>query len=355
MGVSFLERHEKVVRNKVGGIWRGSSNRFEDRYHSRVAVSTKSIESQAFGVPAPRIFSQTCSILWIVYAIHLTGVFAIFDKTSDIKVKIKVPNEAKMGSSVELECEWHLYGPSGLYSVKWYKDDHEFFRYIPEDNPRIQTFPQPGIKIDNGWNNEKSIRLNDLEARSSGQYKCEVSTEAPSFATIYQTANLTVIALPERGPEITGLSSYYTIGDNVTANCTVWPSIPKAVVIRWLVNGKPIANQKTIRYSSITKKKKKKKQKEMETPNAVGLQVKLKLEPSHFHDTGEKSAIAIKCIAEFGSNLVETESRVPVVYSGAYANPRSKGRRSHRVYPGQRVSLLLLCYFSSRLRMNEQI
>lgn len=42
-------------------------------------------------------------------------------------------------------------------------------------------------------NNQKSIRLKDLVLESSGQYKCEVSTEAPFFATTFQTANLTVI------------------------------------------------------------------------------------------------------------------------------------------------------------------
>lgn len=42
-------------------------------------------------------------------------------------------------------------------------------------------------------NEKKSIKLKDLILESSGQYKCEVSTEAPSFATTYQTANLTVI------------------------------------------------------------------------------------------------------------------------------------------------------------------
>lgn len=35
--------------------------------------------------------------------------------------------------------------------------------------------------------------MRDLVLASSGQYKCEVSTEAPFFATTYQTANLTVI------------------------------------------------------------------------------------------------------------------------------------------------------------------
>ncbi|XP_053974250.1 uncharacterized protein LOC128874035 isoform X2 [Hylaeus volcanicus] len=182
-----------------------------------------------------RAFLRGRSMLWIIFAIQLIGAPANSDKTGDIEVEIKVPSEAKVGSSVELGCEWRLFGRSGLYSVKWYKDDHEFFRYVPEYNPRIQTFPQPGVNIDK-WKNEKSIRLRDLGVTSSGQYKCEVSTEAPSFATTYRTANLTVIALPERGPEITGLSSsHYAVGENVTANCTVWPSVPKAA-LRWVIN-----------------------------------------------------------------------------------------------------------------------
>ena len=40
---------------------------------------------------------------------------------------------------------------------------------------------------------ENSIRLTELTLGSSGQYKCEVSTEAPNFATTYRKANLTVI------------------------------------------------------------------------------------------------------------------------------------------------------------------
>ncbi|TGZ31817.1 hypothetical protein DBV15_06910, partial [Temnothorax longispinosus] len=45
--------------------------------------------------------------------------------------------------------------------------------------------------------------------------------------------------LPERGPEITGLSSHYAVGENVTANCSAWPSVPKAN-LRWTINGEPV-------------------------------------------------------------------------------------------------------------------
>lgn len=50
------------------------------------------------------------------------------------------------------------------------------------------------------------------------------------------TENLRSAVLPERGPEITGLSSHYAVGENVTANCTSWPSVPKAN-LHWTING----------------------------------------------------------------------------------------------------------------------
>ena len=36
---------------------------------------------------------------------------------------------------------------SRLYSVKWYKGRHEFYRYMPGNQPKIKTFPVKGMKI----------------------------------------------------------------------------------------------------------------------------------------------------------------------------------------------------------------
>lgn len=35
-----------------------------------------------------------------------------------------------------------------LYSVKWYKDGFEFYRYVPRDHPPAQVFIQNGIDVD---------------------------------------------------------------------------------------------------------------------------------------------------------------------------------------------------------------
>ena len=35
-----------------------------------------------------------------------------------------------------------------LYSIKWYRNGHEFYRYIPTDNPKTTIFNGNGINVD---------------------------------------------------------------------------------------------------------------------------------------------------------------------------------------------------------------
>jgi len=63
-------------------------------------------------------------------------------------MEFNMPIEAEVGSSVDLKCGWKILGVSKLYSVKWYKDDHEFFRYMPDNDPKTQMFPRAGVKVE---------------------------------------------------------------------------------------------------------------------------------------------------------------------------------------------------------------
>lgn len=38
-----------------------------------------------------------------------------------------------------------------LYSVKWYKDEEEFYRYVPRANPPQYSYSFDGIKVDVSW------------------------------------------------------------------------------------------------------------------------------------------------------------------------------------------------------------
>ena len=46
--------------------------------------------------------------------------------------------QAEVGRDVSLICNYQMMGDS-LYSIKWYKDDKEFFRYIPRGEEAIKV------------------------------------------------------------------------------------------------------------------------------------------------------------------------------------------------------------------------
>lgn len=58
-----------------------------------------------------------------------------------------IPAAAKIMDTVTLQCKYDLEGEL-LYTVKWYKGQKEFFRYIPKEMPSTQVFPLPGIDVD---------------------------------------------------------------------------------------------------------------------------------------------------------------------------------------------------------------
>ena len=43
----------------------------------------------------------------------------------------KIPTMVQKGDMVELMCNYHVEGDAELYSLKWYRDNVEFYRYIP--------------------------------------------------------------------------------------------------------------------------------------------------------------------------------------------------------------------------------
>lgn len=61
--------------------------------------------------------------------------------------EVRIPNHTVRDSAARLECHYDLDGEA-LYSVKWYKDGNEFYRYVPRDMPPAQVFPLPGVSVD---------------------------------------------------------------------------------------------------------------------------------------------------------------------------------------------------------------
>lgn len=153
-------------------------------------------------------------------------------------LSMRVDTHVVIGSSTTLDCVYDLESEA-LYSVKWYKDGNEFYRYIPNDQPQTQVYPLPGVHVDKYHSNSSHISLLNISLSSSGRYRCEVSAEGPSFQTVTDHGDMLAVALPEKGPTITGGRARYTEGDRVGVNCTSGASKP-ATQLTWFINGEPV-------------------------------------------------------------------------------------------------------------------
>lgn len=73
-------------------------------------------------------------------------------RAGDAMLKItgfRVPALVTYGSDVPLDCPFStLPGRTKLYSVKWYHNSDEFYRFIFADPTPVFTFPLPGVKVD---------------------------------------------------------------------------------------------------------------------------------------------------------------------------------------------------------------
>ncbi|KAG0718658.1 hypothetical protein GWK47_052014 [Chionoecetes opilio] len=164
--------------------------------------------------------------------------------------RVVVPPREVEGGAVQLECEYDLEGDE-LYSIKWYKDDREFFRFVPADSPPMQVFQLPGVTVDISRSSDRRVVLHRITLRSSGKYKCEVSAEAPAFDTDSGAGRLLVVHAPRSGPSISGVQHRYAIGGTVRVNCTAAPSVP-AAHLTWLINGLEAEASFLIPYTTTT-------------------------------------------------------------------------------------------------------
>ncbi|KAM8705131.1 hypothetical protein ACLKA7_009572 [Drosophila subpalustris] len=152
---------------------------------------------------------------------------------------INVPQIVDFRDNVTLSCSYDISGHT-LNSVKWYKNDSEFFRYAPLMQTVFRKFPVQGVQlIDDSYEcNESSCRveLNLLGVKSSGVYRCEVSGDAPHFKLTARSANMSVEALPQNNPLISSFHSMYRFDDFVQVNCsTDFSSL--LTKITWYING----------------------------------------------------------------------------------------------------------------------
>ncbi|XP_046385741.1 uncharacterized protein LOC124155726 [Ischnura elegans] len=151
--------------------------------------------------------------------------------------KLSIPTYRIRGEMALLECGHELEGDR-LYSVKWYKDNEEFYRYVPRATPRQHSYKVDGVRVDHHLSDSMKVFLRSVTLRSSGVYRCEVSAEAPSFSSASGEGRMEVVFPPKEPPKITGGKNTYDMEDWVDLNCTAGKSHP-AAALRWFINDYP--------------------------------------------------------------------------------------------------------------------
>ncbi|XP_056642786.1 uncharacterized protein LOC130449123 [Diorhabda sublineata] len=176
-----------------------------------------------------------------------TTVCALFGAARCFKeVKIKVPPAVLKGHEVVLQCTYDLEGDK-LYSLKWYHNSAEFYRYTLTGESSVKPFKLKGFHVIPEKSNATHVYLKHATRAMSGQYSCEVTADQPSFFTDMKTAVLEVVDPPVNEPYISNVKSRYKVGDYLKAICSADKSDP-AVNMTWYLNGRPVEEPYVKKY-----------------------------------------------------------------------------------------------------------
>lgn len=73
--------------------------------------------------------------------------FVLDGALSLLMIDVHVPKYVEKNGNATLECNFDLEGDI-LYSVKWFKDQHEFYQYTPSETHSIKVFINRSFKVD---------------------------------------------------------------------------------------------------------------------------------------------------------------------------------------------------------------
>ncbi|KAI8420653.1 hypothetical protein MSG28_007893 [Choristoneura fumiferana] len=122
-----------------------------------------------------------------------------------------------------------------VYSVKWYRGNHEFYRYTPQETPSTKEFGLLGIYVD--------VVLRRLDLSLAGNFSCEVTADT-SFTTAIAYKFIDVIAIPLYPPILMAEKERYQPGELLRANCTSSPAKPPANLTIY-INDEPHRSSET--------------------------------------------------------------------------------------------------------------
>ncbi|CAD6237742.1 GSCOCG00008328001-RA-CDS [Cotesia congregata] len=165
-------------------------------------------------------------------------------------LKINVPPMARSGDAVSLSCIYDLQGP--LYTIKWYFNDNEFYRFVPKALPTQHSYSVNGMKVDIKNSDENGVTLINVSRELTGLYKCEVSEDMPTYHTAMKEQHMQVVDVPDTDPVILVDKSRVEPNEILKANCTSGASHP-APNVTWTLNGAYLNNE-TMEFKITSRK-----------------------------------------------------------------------------------------------------
>lgn len=139
--------------------------------------------------PALRFLSpESSSSVLVLLALALAQLGAV---CHSLKVSASIPELVKLNDAFWLNCshhhqhQHHRHQPhnrsrqshdstktetpfdnkdwSDIYAIKWYKDDENFYRFSPNDQPKVSIYETNGIQLDVSYD---QLNLFSLSSRS---------------------------------------------------------------------------------------------------------------------------------------------------------------------------------------------
>ncbi|CAG9857990.1 unnamed protein product [Phyllotreta striolata] len=176
-------------------------------------------------------------LCWIFEVVIVLGLLLIADVLTLQNVLLSIePKVVPVGQSSTLICTYDLQDDA-LYTVKWYRGRYEFYRYTPSEYPNSKKiFPYKEINVDEEASNSTQVVLRNIDFVLSGNFTCEVTTDALHLTTRYDIKPMLVIQPPETAPTISVFGEPLDYGDLLRANCSSPPARPRASLTFFLNN-----------------------------------------------------------------------------------------------------------------------
>ncbi|XP_045128427.1 uncharacterized protein LOC123514552 [Portunus trituberculatus] len=165
----------------------------------------------------------------------------------DLLRGVVVPPFALAGGQATLGCSFQL-SATRLYSLKWYHNNTEFYRFVPTERARaINIQPTPEFSVAEVFRSDQHVTLSltRLTPAASGRYRCEVIAEHPSFRTEAASGTMAVLREPLSPPVVVGAREIYQTSEVIKIGCRPRHAAPPGhlSVLSWYLDGRKVLDE----------------------------------------------------------------------------------------------------------------